>query len=62
MPAPVLTADEQAGVKAIQFLQKQTGIDEPAERALANWRKMSHQAQQQIFRAYSVCQGPPIIP
>lgn len=46
-----MLTDEQ-GVKAIVFLQKLVGVDEPEEVALKNWQKMPLQEKTQTETVY----------
>lgn len=42
-----------AGVKAIIYLQKLAGIDEPKERALKNWKAMGERDRLQTMMAFA---------
>jgi hypothetical protein len=46
-----MLTDEQ-GVKAILYLQKLAGINEPKEVALKNWRNMPRQEKEQTEKVY----------
>jgi hypothetical protein len=50
----VLSKAEKQGIKMIQFLQKQTGINESHEDALAGWRKMSEGEKATTERVYNM--------
>ena len=50
-------ASEADGIKAIQFLQKQVGIDETEADARVGWNAMSPSAQQQTMGVYASMSG-----
>lgn len=51
------TPEELRGIKAIQFLQKLSGVDETEEQATKGWRRMTEEQRARTFAAFHVCGG-----
>lgn len=49
-----MTPEEQQGVKAIQFLQKMSGIEEAEDVALAGWRGMPSGQRETTLRVFGI--------